>query len=325
MALVLGPTGNLLYAPGGLANSTKCCCCEEECTECACCACWECSDGVKYALPTNGCHNASGRYCLTATLSGLTFSTACRTYRDANCNAVDGTFDAYKLLASSLPSDLVIPLNYNDATPITDIRDPDSVCNNIANVCKQWKTCVTLQDTGIDFQQWTNANCTGSSNTANLTIAAAVLDYQVVSPSTRRFVLWVAVAVGSSIPIPIFFGVVNFDARQCSNYSAWPLTINNGISGTSCVCGASGAGFHPIATGGTATLTLACDTPLCSGAEGLMGMSTERLRGDEAGAAAAIAALDGPPIAEHRLIDAAAQEEAERLETKKKKKRCCSG
>lgn len=295
MALVRGPSGNLLLKPGGLANSTKCCCCDQQCGACACCECWQCGDAIKYALPTLGCHNGSGRYCLTATLSGLTFSTACRTYRDSNCNAAAGTFASYKALAAALPADLVIPLQYNAGTLAT-VRDPDSPCNNITNVCKQWLTCITLQDTGVDATQYTNANCTGSANTFSITIAGAVLDYQVVG-ATRRFVLFVTVTVGSAIPIPIFLGVVNFDARQCVNYSAWPLVVSNGISSTACVCGSGGTGIHPLATGGSATLALTCDTPLCSGA-GLMSdggdlSSMEAVRSDEQAAVAAITRRNG--------------------------------
>ena len=293
--LVLGPSGGLLSGPTGLpASSTTCCCCKYgvDCAHCACCQCQECGDGTRYSLPTNGCHNASGNYCLTVTLSGLTFHTACRTYRGNDCAAAPGTFAAYKLLSASLPADLVMPFNWNDGA-LSAIRDPDSPCSDIANVCRQWRVCQSLMDTGIDFTQYANSNCSGASNTANVVIAQAVLDYQVVG-TTRRFVLWVTIGVSSAIPIPIFFGTASFDARQCANYSSWPLVINNGLASTACACGGSNTAFHPAATGGTATLTLACDNPSCGGAGPMGGGSlpTAAIRGDVEGAARLIARAD---------------------------------
>lgn len=337
MALVLGPSGNLLYAPGGLANSTKCCCCEEECTECPCCTCFECADGVQYALPArDACADSMAASCFTLTLSGLTFVTACRTYRTSTCANADGTFDSYKMLSASLPADLVIPMVWNTGTKFP-VRDPDSPCNDASNICVQWETCLTLQDTGVDATQYFANNCTGSGNTFNVTVAEAHVSYQVNATGTiRRFIVYVDVAIGSSIPIPIFFGAVNFDARQCANYSAWPLVVNNAAS-TSCACGASSRGIHAVASGGTATLALTCDHPGCEEGAGLA--EANRLRHDADSAAESIAALNaadgnamvlpertsGPVIAAHRLADALAMDRAEALEAKKKRKRCCSG
>ncbi len=293
MTLVTGPSGNLLYGPGGLANSTKCCCCEQECAACPCCFCRVCGDGLEYSLPTGGCSCglATKKSCIVVTLSGLTLSTACRTYRGSDCSALPGTFASYKLNASSM-ADLELPFCYETDPGHADIPDPDSICDDLLNVCDHWEMCVSLPDTGITFTQYANANCTGSSNTAALRIAGAWLRYQVVG-TTRRWVLYVTAFVGSAIPIPIFLGVVNFDARQCSNYSAWPLVVPNGIAGISCVCGASGEGKHTLATGGTGTMALTCTNPNCDGSESLMGdgesMAMEALRGDVAGASASIA------------------------------------
>lgn len=290
MALVLGPGGNLLLGPlGNLANSTDCCCCQDECAECPCCQCRDC--GEDYVLPTLGCESGTGKYCLTATLSGLSFVTACRTYRNSSCVAAPGTFASYKVLAASM-GDLVIPFQNIPAQSYVDIRDPDSPCDimDTLEICAQWGTCTASQDTGLDATQYANSDCTGTSNTFNVLIASAILNYQVVG-ATRRFVLYVTVNIGA-IPVPIFLGVGSFDARLCANYSSWPLVISNGISSTACVCGASNKGIHPIATGGTATLTLTCNTPDCGGA-GLAGtggesMSIEALRGDVEGAKAAV-------------------------------------
>ncbi len=99
--------------------------------------------------------------------------------------------------------------------------------------------CVVLPDTGIDATQYVNANCTGTSNTFSVLITSAVLDYQVVG-TTRRFVLWVTASPAGTIPIPIFFGAASFDARQCANYSIWPLVIPNGLSSTACLSGGMG-------------------------------------------------------------------------------------
>lgn len=136
----------------------------------------------------------------------------------------------------------------------------------------------------------------------NVLITNAVLNYQVVG-TTRRFILWVTALPGGGIPIPIFFGVANFDARQCANYSAWPLVISNGLSTTACICGGSGTAMHPAATGGTATLTMACDTD-CGGFEGGAGlMSIE---------------APGPQIAPHRQVDAAAVDAADAREERRR-------
>lgn len=298
MTLVRGPSGNLLLAPAGLANSKKCCCCDEECGQCPCCYCIECADGLKYALPrpdAAACNLTPTKATLLITLSSLTLSTACRTYRDANCNAAPGTFASYKINSSSM-ADLQLPFCWDTETPHAAVPDPDSICDDLTPVCEHWKMCVSLPDTGITFTQYTNSNCTGSSNTAALRIAGAWLKYQVsASGATRRFVLYVTALVGSAIQIPIFLGAVSFDARQCSNYSAWPLTVSNGIGAIACVCGASGEGKHTLATGGNATLALACDLPACDGGASPMGSGGEPLlvesfRDDERGAVAAITA-----------------------------------
>ncbi len=72
-----------------------------------------------------------------------------------------------------------------------------------------------------------------------MAIASAVLNYRVIG-TTRRFVLWVIALPGGGISIHIFFGVAAFDARQCPNYSTWPLVFNNGLTSTACLCGGSG-------------------------------------------------------------------------------------
>ncbi|MCC6907155.1 MAG: hypothetical protein IT430_04365 [Phycisphaerales bacterium] len=190
----------------------------------------------------------------------------------------------------------------------TSICDPDSPCNTINpdTVCCQWRTCLILADTGINATQYVNSNCTGTSNTFDVLIASAVLDYQVIG-TTRRFILWVTALPGGGIPIPIFFGVANFDARQCANYATWPLMITNGLSSTGCICGGSGTAMHPAATGGTATLTMACDTD-CSGLE--PGLGLESLE------------APGPRIAAHRIVDAAALDLADARE---ERRRGCTG
>ncbi|MCL4198979.1 MAG: hypothetical protein KJZ69_15935 [Phycisphaerales bacterium] len=305
MPLILGPSGStLLLGPTGLpATSTNCCCCKEgvDCPHCECCECWVCGDGFKHALPTAGCHNASGKACLTVTLSGLTFATGCRTFRGNDCVAAPGTWASYKYLSSAM-SDLVLPFNYNDG-PQTPMRNPDSPCSDIDpnTVCRQWKMCVVLPDTGIDATQYSNANCTGTANTFNVAIASAVLNYQVIG-TTKRFILWVTALPGGGIPIPIFFGVANFDARQCANYSTWPLVINNGLASTACLCGGSGAAMHPAATGGTATLTMACDTN-CDGSEGSAALTSTEVA--------------GPPIAPHRFDDAKALDLADAVDERR--------
>lgn len=204
--------------------------------------------------------------------------------------------------------DLVLPFNWNDG-PLTSIRDPDSPCNTINpdTVCCQWRTCLILADTGINATQYSNANCTGTSNTFSVLITSAVLDYQVVG-TTRRFVLWVTASPAGTIPIPIFFGAASFDARQCANYSTWPLVIPNGLSSTACLCGGSGTAMHPAATGGTATLTMACDTD-CSGFDG--------------GAGLASLEASGPKIAAHRLVDAVALDLADAREECRMRCRKC--
>lgn len=306
MPLILGPSGNtLLLGSSGLpATSTRCCCCKEgaDCPHCLCCECWVCGDGIKHALPTAGCHNASGKACLTVTLSGLTFVTNCRTFRGNDCVAAPGTWASYKYLSAAMP-DLVLPFNWNDGVH-TSIRDPDSPCNTINpdTVCCQWRTCLILADTGINATQYVNSNCTGTSNTFSVLITSAVLDYQVVG-TTRRFVLWVTASPVGTIPIPIFFGAVTFDARQCANYSTWPLVIPNGLSSTACLCGGSGTAMHPAAIGGTATLTMACETD-CGGFHG--------------GAGLASLESSGPQIAAHRRIDAAALDLADAREEQRR-------
>lgn len=102
-----------------------------------------------------------------------------------------------------------------------------------------------------------------------------------------------------SILTPIPFAAPTFDARQCANYATWPLVISNGLSTTSCICGGSGTAMHPAATGGTATITMACDTD-CSGFDG------------ESGLAAIETA--GPQIAPHRVVEAAAVDLADARE-----------
>jgi len=310
MPLILGPSGNtlLLGTDGVLASSTKCCCCKEgvDCEYCPCCECWECGDGVLHSLPTAGCHNASGKACLTVTLGGLTFATACRTFRGNDCVAAPGTWASYKYLSSPMP-DLVLPFNWNDGVH-TLIRDPDSPCNTInpGTVCRQWHMCVVLPDTGIDATQYANANCTGTSNTFSVLITSAVLDYQVVG-TTRRFILWVTASPAGTIPIPIFFGAASFDARQCVNYSSWPLVIPNGLTSTGCLCGGSGTAMHPAATGGTATLMMACDTD-CGSSDGGAGLGGEASR---------------PLIAAHRLEDAAILDVADAREDRRHRCRTC--
>ncbi len=310
MPLILGPSGNsLLLGPIGLpATSTNCCCCKEgvDCPDCPCCICIECGDGVQYSLPIDGCHNSSGKACLTVKLSGLTFTTGCRTFRGNDCVAAPGTWASYKYLSAAMP-DLTLPFNWNDGAH-TSIRDPDSPCNTINpdTVCCQWRTCLILADTGINATQYVNSNCTGTSNTFDVLITSAVLDYQVIG-TTRRFILWVTALPGGGIPIPIFFGVASFDARQCANYSTWPLVITNGLSSTACLCGGSGTAMHPAATGGTATLTMACDAD-CSGFE--------------PGAGSASIEATGPQIAPHRLVDAAALDMADARE---ERRRGCAG
>lgn len=247
-------------------------------------------------------HVASGKACLTVTLSGLAFTTACRTFRGNDCVAAPGTWASYKYLSAAMP-DLVLPFNYNDG-PQTPMRNPDLPCSDIDpnTVCRQWRMCVVLPDTGIDATQYSNANCTGTANTFSVLILSAVLNYQVVD-TTRRFVLWVTASPSGTIPIPIFFGAANFDARQCANYSTWPLAIPNGPSSTACLCGGSGTAMHPAATGGTATLTMACDTD-CSSFDG--------------GAGLASLEVSGPPIASHRVADAAAIDLADAREERRR-------
>ena len=310
MPLILGPSGNtlLLGTTGVLANSNKCCCCKEgvDCEHCSCCVCRECSDNVLHSLPTNGCHNSSGKACLSVTLSGLTFATNCRTIRGNDCVDAPGTWASYKYLSSAMP-DLTLPFNWNDGF-VTPIRDPDSPCNNINpdTVCCQWRTCKILADTGIDATQYTNSNCTGTANTLNVVVLGAVLDYQVIG-TTRRFILWVTASPAGGILIPIFFGVAAFDARQCANYSNWPLVISNGLTSTACLCGGSNTAFHPAATGGTATITMTCVTD-CSGFEPGLGLASIE--------------ATGPQIAPHRLDDAMALDVADARE---ERRRGCSG
>lgn len=313
MPLILGPSGNsLLLGPIGLpATSTNCCCCKEgeDCPHCPCCVCIQCGDDVQYSLPIDGCHNASGKACLTVTLSGLTFVTNCRTFRGNDCVAAPGTWASYKYLAAVMP-DLVLPFNWNDGVH-TSIRDPDSPCNTINpdTVCCQWRTCTILADTGIDATQYSNANCTGTANTFSVLILTAVLNYQVVG-TTRRFILWVTASPSGTIPIPIFFGVVNFDARRCANYSTWPLVMSNGLSTTSCICGGSGTAMHPAATGGTATITMACDTD-CSGFDSESWLASVE--------------TSGPQIAAHRMVDASAVDLADAREERSYRCRQCNG
>ncbi len=70
-----------------------------------------------------------------------------------------------------------------------------------------------------------------------------------------------------TISISIYRGIASFDARQCANYSTWSLVIPNGLSSIACLFGGTGMAMHPAATGGTATLTMACDTD-CSSLDG---------------------------------------------------------
>ena len=134
--------------------------------------------------------------------------------------------------------------------------------------------------------------------------AASVLNCPVTG-TTRRFVLWVTALPGAGIPIPIFFGVAAFDARQYANYSTWPLVISNGLSSTACLCGGSGTAMHPAATGGTATLTMACDTN-CGRFDGGAGLASVE------GA--------GPQIAPHRMVDAAA---IDMVDAREERRRAC--
>jgi len=328
MPLILGPSGNslLLGTAGVLASSTKCCCCKEgeDCPHCPCCICVECGDAVLHSLPIDGCHNSSGKACLTVTLSGLAFATGCRTFRGNDCVAAPGTWASYRYLSSAMP-DLVLPFNWNDG-PLNSIRDPSSPCSNIDpnTVCRQWRMCIVLPDTGIDATQYANANCTGTANTFNVAITSAVLNYQVIG-TTRRFVLWVTALPGGGIPIPIFFGGANFDARQCANYSTWPLVIPNGLASTACLCGGSGTAMHPAATGGTATLTMACDTN-CDGSEGAaMAIApgedlNHRAIADRSRRTAPMgkaASTTGPQIAPHRVEEATALDIADAQEERR--------
>ncbi|MCL4199524.1 MAG: hypothetical protein KJZ69_18675 [Phycisphaerales bacterium] len=86
--------------------------------------------------------------------------------------------------------------------------------------------------------------------------------------------------------------------------------IPNGLSSTACLCGGSGTAMHPAATGGTATLTMACDTD-CDGAEG--------------SAASTSAEVAGPIIGPHRLDDATALDLADALEERRCRCRQSSG
>jgi len=97
------------------------------------------------------------------------------------------------------------------------------------------------------------------------------------------------------------------DARQCTNYSSWPLIIMNGLSSTACLCGGSGTAMHPAATGGTATITMACDTD-CSGFEPGPGLASVEAA--------------GPRISPHRLVDAA---EIDRADAREDRKEGCRG
>lgn len=115
-----------------------------------------------------------------------------------------------------------------------------------------------------------------------------------VSGTTRRFVLYVKNSSCDETHAPLFLGYADFDARQCGNYSAFPLVLNNAIASTACGCSPDASRAHT--TGGTATLELLCDNPNCSGigdgGEGFAMMDSNRLRNDVDGAAAMLASVD---------------------------------
>jgi len=262
MALVRSPSsGNLLLGPGGdLANSLNCCCAciqNEFCAGYSCVNCGLC-DSQLLALPL-GCAQSSGLACFTVTLSGLTFDTACRTKRDASCTAIGGS---YKFTSASM-ADLVIP--FGEESVGTDVRNPASPCEfNLTNMCGSWHTCGSAQDTGINVQSYATNNCSGTFITSNVLINFALLKYQFVG-ATQRFILQINTgSLGGGAELLLFYGVVSFDARKCSSYAAFPLTINNQLTAFACQCGASGTAYHIAANGGTATLALRCDHPDCS-------------------------------------------------------------
>ena len=262
MPLIQGPTsGGLLLGPGGnLAGDLNCCCeCtfNQTCVDYPCVLCGLC-DSQLLALPV-GCADFSGPACFTVTLSGLVWDTGCRRPTDSDCQPLSGS---YKFNSATMP-DYVIPFGEDTG----DVRNPESMCNlNLTNICGRWGGCDDNPPPVNTRQVYFNDNCTGFVGTANVFVGSATLVYQFIG-ATRRFILEIDTPpITGAAELPIFYGVANFDARNCANYAAFPLVFVNQLTDYSCTCGdgVPPHGLKPAAIGGTATLALRCDHPLCS-------------------------------------------------------------
>ncbi len=246
MALVLGPSGNLLLAPSGnLAYSLNCCC-----NLCDCCEQIICGQDTVH-LPE--CGPFPTRYIgFTADLNITPCQNTCIQCGSPHkaiglgTNANISRTGKKLACASTDENDVIIP-------------SPEDLCNH-ASRCRVWQSCALPTDTvtGLQIARYTDIgvfNCTGNFD---LYTTATMLINLAYDHANLRFILaiWLSpIGAGGLATGLLFLGTHAFDARNLSSYSAFPLTFTNALGACNCPC-PGGLVERIFATGGTVTLHL---------------------------------------------------------------------
>lgn len=250
MALVLGPSGNLLLAPSGnLAYSLNCCCglcdcCEEVTRGEDTVHLPECGEfpiryiGFTADLNITPCQNTCIQCGSPHKAIGLgTNANISRTGKKLACASTD-------------ENDVIIP-------------SPEDLCNH-ASRCRVWQSCALPTDTvtGLQIARYTDIgvfNCTGNFD---LYTTATMLINLAYDHANLRFILaiWLSpIGAGGQATGLLFLGTHAFDARNLSAYSAFPLTFTNALGSCTCLCADpvySSVPTRAYATSGTVTLHL---------------------------------------------------------------------